>query len=195
MKNLIRLSISVILVALIAVPLVGCAGPQGPVGPQGEQGLQGPVGLQGEQGLQGPVGPQGEQGPAGLQNELYVNVAPKGPVIAMANEDYMFLPELSIRFTTDVVSTIAITFSAVAQANSGGSMWGRALVDGQAASPDEILICNTLPTDGVSWGTYSFTFIKEDLEAGIHTVEIQLAVPGGGAINERSLIVYVYKTP
>jgi hypothetical protein len=141
------------------------------------------------------VGPQGEQGLAGLQNDIYVSVAPKEPIKAMANEDYIFLPELSIRFSTDVTSSLAITFSIIAQANSGGSMWARALVNGQIASPDEILICNTLPTEGPVWGSYSFTFIKQDLEPGVHTVEIQLAVPGGGAIDERTLVVYVYKTP
>ena len=71
-------------------------------------------------------------------------------------------------------------------------MWARVMVDGKPASPDEILLCNTLVDSDVLWGAHSFTFIMEDLEAGIHTVEIELAVPGGGAIGERSLIVYVY---
>ena len=110
----------------------------------------------------------------------------------MANEDYMDLPELSIRFSTDEVSTLAVTFSAEVQANPGGSMWVRVLVDGEPANPDEVLMCNTLLTSEPSWGAHSFTFIKDDLEAGIHTVEIELAVPGGGSIGKRTLIVYVY---
>jgi len=188
----------------------GLTGPQGPVGPQGDVGPQGPAGPQGEVGSQGPAGPQGEvgpqgpqgekgdigpQGPAGIQAELFAKVAPKEPVLALANEDFVDFPELSIRFSTDVESTLAITFSAEVQANPGGSMWGRVMVNGQPASPDEVLICNTLPTDQPTWGAHSFTFIKEALEAGTHTVEIQLAVPGGGAIGERTLIVHVYKTP
>lgn len=185
----------------------GPAGPAGPYGFTGPMGPEGPQGLQGIKGLQGPSGSQGPQGPQGLQGEkgdpgppvsaapqaeLFIKTAPKGPILAMANEDYMDLPELSIRFSTDEVSTLAVTFSAEVQANPGGSMWVRVLVDGEPANPDEVLMCNTLLTSEPSWGAHSFTFIKDDLEAGIHTVEIELAVPGGGSIGKRTLIVYVY---
>jgi hypothetical protein len=105
----------------------------------------------------------------------------------------MDLPELSIRFSTDIVSTLAVTFSAVVQANPGGSMWARVLVNGEPANPDEVLMCNTLTLSESSWGAHSFTFMKDGLEAGIHTVEIELIVPGGGSIDERSLMVYVYQ--
>ena len=179
----------------------GFAGPMGPEGPQGLQGLngiQGPMGPQGLQGLQGLQGIQGETGdpgptgPAAPQAELFIKTAPKGPILTMANEDYMDLPELSIRFSTNEVSTLAVTFSAEVQANPGGSMWARVLVNGEPLNPDEVLMCNTLMMSEPSWGAHSFTFIKDDLEAGIHTVEIELAVPGGGSINKRTLIVYVY---
>jgi hypothetical protein len=110
----------------------------------------------------------------------------------MANEDFIDFPELSIRFSTDIVSILAITFCAEVQANPGGSMWARVLINGEPANPDEVLMCNTLLTADPSWGAHSFTFIKDDLEAGIHTIEIELAVPGGGSIDERTLIVYVY---
>lgn len=176
----------------------GITGPTGPEGPQGLQGLngiQGPTGPQGPQGLQGlpgETGDPGPQGPAVLQAEFFIRTAPKGPILAMANEDYMDLPELSIRFSTDIVSTLAVTFSAVVQANPGGSMWARVLVNGEPLNPDEVLMCNTLIMSEPSWGAHSFTFMKDGLEAGIHTVEIELTVPGGGSIDERSLMVYVY---
>ena len=176
----------------------GFAGPMGPEGPQGLQGLNGiqgpmgPQGLQGLQGIQGETGDPGPPGPVAPQAELFTKTAPKGPILAMANEDYMDLPELSIRFSTDEVSTLAVTFSAQVQANPGGSMWSRVLVNGEPLNPDEVLMCNTLLTSDPSWGAHSFTFIKDDLEAGIHTVEIELAVPGGGSIDKRTLIVYVY---
>ena len=173
----------------------GPMGSEGPQGPQGIKGLQGPPGSQGPQGpqgLQGEKGDPGSQGPAMPQAELFIKTAPMGPILAMANEDYMDLPELSIRFSTDTDSTLAVTFCAEVQANPGGSMWARVLVNGEPVSPDEVLMCNTLLTAEPSWGAYSFTFIKDDLEAGIHTVEIELAVPGGGSIGKRTLIIYVY---
>ncbi len=176
----------------------GFAGPMGPEGPQGLQGLNGiqgstgPQGLQGLQGIQGETGDPGPPGTTALQAELFTKTAPKGPILTMANEDYMDLPELSIRFSTDEVSTLAVTFSAEVQANPGGSMWARVLVNGEPLNPDEVLMCNTLMMSAPSWGAHSFTFIKDDLEAGIHTVEIELAVPGGGSIDKRTLVVYVY---
>lgn len=174
---------------------IGPMGPEGSQGVQGVQGLQGLLGLQGPQGLQGLQGLEGDsgpQGPAVPQPELFTKAAPKGAIIAMANEDFADFPELSIRFTTEMVSTLAITFSAEVQANPGGSMWARVLINGEAAKPDQVLMCNTLLTADPSWGAHSFTFIKDDLEAGIHTVEVELAVPGGGAIGTRTLVVYVY---
>jgi len=173
----------------------GPMGPEGPRGLQGLNGLQGPAGTQGPQGLQGLQGEKGDPGEPGSeapQAELFTRTAPMGPILAMANEDYTDLPELSIRFSTDANSTLAVTFCAQVQANPGGSMWARVLVNGEPVSPDEVLMCNTLLTAEPSWGAHSFTFIKDDLEAGIHTVEIELAVPGGGSIDKRTLIVYVY---
>ena len=41
MKYLMRLSISVMMIALLAIPLAGCTGPQGAVGLQVVQGAQG----------------------------------------------------------------------------------------------------------------------------------------------------------
>ena len=90
----------------------------------------------------------------------------------MANEDFMDFPELSIRFSVDDVSTLAITFCAEVQTNPGGSMWARVMVNGEPADPEEVLMCNTLLTAESAWGTYSFTFMKDDLEAGTHTVEV-----------------------
>jgi hypothetical protein len=157
-------------------------------GPQGDDGPPGPQGPQGEPGEPGPPGP------ATPQIEIFSRTAPKGPIKAMANENFMSFPELSIRFTTDMICNLVVTFCAEVQANPGGSMWIRILVNGEPANPEEVLMCNTLLMAEPAWDAHSFTFIKDDLEAGIHTVEVEMAVPGGGSIDKRSLVVYIFQS-
>ncbi|UCG54746.1 MAG: collagen-like protein [Dehalococcoidia bacterium] len=177
------------------IGFVGPIGPEGPQGVQGPPGPQGPEGLQGPQGLQGETGEPGEPGPPGLaapRTEIFARTAAEGPVLALENEEFIDFPELSIRFTTDQITTLVITFCAEVQTKPGGNMWARILVNGEVAVPEEALMCSTYLTADSAWGARSFTFFKDNLETGIHTVEVELAVPGGGSIDKRTLLVHVY---
>jgi M6 family metalloprotease-like protein len=81
-------------------------------------------------------------------------------------------------------SKLEITFSAEAYASAGKRMFVRALVDGQAANPSDVVFAE----EGFT-GTCSFTFTKENVAVGAHSVQIQWLVDAGGTayVGDRTL--------
>ena len=69
----------------------------------------------------------------------------------------------------------------------GGSVWFRALVDGEAAEPSDVMFkTGSVEFDGVR----SFTFVKKAVKVGQHLVEIQWRTGTAAKIRDRTLTVY-----
>jgi len=70
---------------------------------------------------------------------------------------------------------------------AGGSVWFRALVDGEVADPSDVVFkSGSVKFDGVR----CFTFIKQAVKAGQHLVEIQWRTGTAASIRDRTLTVY-----
>jgi M6 family metalloprotease-like protein len=81
---------------------------------------------------------------------------------------------LSSGIFTDDHADLKITFSAEMEASAGGRLFVRALVDGEAASPSDVVA-----TAGSYTGVRYFTFTKANLAAGGHWVEMQWSTDSG----------------
>src|SRR4029078_5859735 len=70
---------------------------------------------------------------------------------------------------------------------AGGSDWFRALVDGEVAEPSHVMFkSGSVNFDGVR----CFTFIKQNVTAGQHLIEIQWRTGTAASIRDRTLTVY-----
>ena len=96
---------------------------------------------------------------------LSIKSAPSGPNVETNSNNWVDVPDLSKNIVTTTTCDLSIT---VAGEAGGKRMFLRALVDGQPASPSDVLFATESFT-----GTRSFTFIKENLVAGNHAVQIQ----------------------
>ena len=69
----------------------------------------------------------------------------------------------------------------------GGNVWLRALVDGRAVQPSDVLFkSGNVNFDGVR----SFTFVQEGMSGGQHLVEIQMRTGSAASIRDRVLTVH-----
>lgn len=116
---------------------------------------------------------------------LSVKAAPSGPDKTTNSVYFVDVPDMQVGVTTAANSNLEITFSGEADA-ANGRMFVRALVDGQVASPSDVVFAI-----GGFTGTRSFTFVKENVSAGPHTVDIQWSTDRGGTANlgDRTLTV------
>ena len=129
---------------------------------------------------------------------LAVLTAPSGPdwsttstaFVTIGERNNPPLREPPTRMATSIAADdhamLRITFSGEVEAIGGGRVIVRALVDGQPAVPSDVVFAT-----GAFSGSRSFTFIKENLAAGGHGVEIQWKVDGGttGFIGDATLAV------
>lgn len=78
------------------------------------------------------------------------------------------MPGLSSGVASSEGDNLEITVSAEMY-QPGGSVWFRALVDGEVAEPSDVVFkSGTVEFDGVR----TFTFVKRAVKAGQHIVEI-----------------------
>lgn len=96
------------------------------------------------------------------------------------------VPGLSTGVSSSAGDNLEITVSAEMY-QAGGGVWFRALVDGEVAQPSDIMFkSGTVNFDGVR----CFTFVKPDVTAGQHLIEIQWRTGSPASIRDRTLTVY-----
>jgi hypothetical protein len=96
------------------------------------------------------------------------------------------VPGLSSGVASSEGDNLEITVSAEMY-QPGGSVWFRALVDGEVAEPSDVVFkSGTVEFDGVR----TFTFVKRAVKAGQHIVEIQWRTGTAARIRDRTLTVY-----
>jgi hypothetical protein len=104
------------------------------------------------------------------------------------------MPDMSVTLTLARKSHMIIMFSANAYLASGGSSLNmRVQVDGGTIYP--IVVGLTRETYATS-GTSSFIYNLPDVDAGVHTVQVQWVTPSGtqGIVYERTLTVFALPT-
>jgi hypothetical protein len=95
------------------------------------------------------------------------------------------IPGLSSGVASSEGDNLEITVSAEMY-QKGGSVWFRALVDGEVAEPSDVVFkSGSVEFDGIR----TFTFVKPAVKAGQHLVEIQW-LTGTAKIRDRTLTVY-----
>jgi hypothetical protein len=139
-----------------------------------------------------PIGPA-EAAPK--QWALVVKAAPRGSVETTSSE-FVDIPGLSASLATAAESNLAITVSATAETSFGAQMFVRALVDDEPAGPDDVVFAASKRPHTSGDGPNSFTFVKQDLTAGIHTVRVQWRVDSGkGTSWQRTLTLRASPEP
>lgn len=119
---------------------------------------------------------------------LAVAAAPSGPWVTKTTPTWEDIPHMVTTLTTDATRDFKITFSAETSM-LGGRFFAQALLDGQ-------YVANVLFDDvnsATRGGTRSFTFVKQGVSAGAHTVRIQWLANGTGAdiaVGDRTLSVF-----
>lgn len=114
---------------------------------------------------------------------LSVVAPPEGPPVSSVPGQWVNVPGLSTAVHSGPGDNLAITVSAEAFGTSGVLV--RALVDGETGAPRDVIF-------GANWdGVRSFTFVKNNVRAGKHIVQIQWSSDPGvtAQMRDRSLIV------
>lgn len=121
------------------------------------------------------------------EHALLYGYAYEGPWDPTTSTTFVDIPNAAGYISTEAEGDLAITFSARIYVTDGKRIFVRALIDGTPASPSDVIM-NTVY---VSRGR-SFTFVREDLPAGDHTVQMQWLVDSGGtaSIGDRSLTLF-----
>lgn len=119
-------------------------------------------------------------------DHIYTIAAPSGPDISTSSSSFQDITHMAMSTDLAQPGDLIITFNAEAEITPGKRMFLRALVDGQAAQPSDVVFCAS-----PFYGTRSFTFSAPGLAAGPHTVVMQWLVDAGatGYLGDRTLSV------
>jgi hypothetical protein len=98
-----------------------------------------------------------------------------GPAVSTTSTTWADVPGMNGGFSLAGTSDVAITFCAESFVSAGKRMAVRAVVDGLPASPSDVIFANV-----ATWYSRCFTFVKNSLGSGYHTVTIQWLVDSGG---------------
>ena len=125
--------------------------------------------------------------PTTTNTGLFVVAAPSGPDVSTMSAGFSTVPHMNTTVVSTQNSNIEIAFSAEASSTTPQRVFVRALVDGQPASPSDIVF-----VAGPDTGTRSFVFTQSGAAAGMHTVEMQWLVDSGGTafMGDRTLAVF-----
>ena len=119
---------------------------------------------------------------------LLVNiVAPaSGPVLTTTSSTWEDIPGLSLNITMPATGPLYLSFSGEVLTDDGKRGRLRALVDGTAGSPGDVIVANDL-----IMGVRGMTFTFPSVAAGSHAVQVQWSVDAGGTayMGDRSLAV------
>lgn len=118
--------------------------------------------------------------------------APSGADQSTTSTSWVNIPNLNGSLNAPQGGDLVAEFSAEIWASPGKRVFLRALVDGQPSEPGDVRLFS-----GGWRGTYAFTFVLMDIEAGNHSVQLQWYVdPGGQAsIGDRTLVAYTFAKP
>ena len=107
---------------------------------------------------------------------LLVIDTPSGPQVTTTLTTWSDVPGMNGGFSLAGTSDAAITFCAESLVSAGKRMFVRAVVDGLPASPSDVVFAN----DSMTPHSRCFTFVKNGMGSGYHTVTIQWLVDSGG---------------
>ncbi len=109
-----------------------------------------------------------------------------GSLVAKSSANWQLVPGMDLTVNMPISGDMAITYSAET-GGDGGRMFVRAVVDGQPASPSDVLFA----VNNVAVGAHSFTFSQLGASAGSHTVRIEWNIDSGftGSVKFRTLSV------
>lgn len=118
--------------------------------------------------------------------QLLVKAAPSGPSVELAPGTSSMVPDMTGSLVTTATCDLAVTFTAEAYTGAGTSLFLWAMVDGVAASPSDVQFVS----EGFK-GVRAFTFVKQNVPAGLHQVAIECGVSGTqrGYFGDRTLTV------
>ncbi|MCP4201646.1 MAG: hypothetical protein GY769_06895 [bacterium] len=121
---------------------------------------------------------------------MALKAAPSGPDKSTTSTGWTYVPDMYQTIETKGTANLDIRLSGEVETSADSRMFVRALVDGQPANPTDVVFAR-----GGYGGTNSFSFTREKLPAGLHSVQIQWhADPGGTAlIGDRTLAVFASK--
>jgi M6 family metalloprotease-like protein len=120
-------------------------------------------------------------------SRLMVKAAASGPVISTSSAAWQQIPEMSGSLTTPAATDVAITFGAEAfTSDTSHRMFVRALIDGQPTMPSDVKFAM-----GAFTGVRSFTFVQNNIAAGVHLITLEWTVDAGGtaSIGDRTMTV------
>ncbi|HNR69359.1 MAG TPA: FlgD immunoglobulin-like domain containing protein [bacterium] len=114
---------------------------------------------------------------------LYVTAPPSGPQVGIATTFFVDVPGLSLTFFQYAPGNVCISVSAECYTTGNTRMFVRALIDGEVASPSDVILVN-----GNFRSTHTFQFSAE-VGGGQHEAVIQYKVDSGGLaqFGDRSL--------
>jgi M6 family metalloprotease-like protein len=121
---------------------------------------------------------------------MMVKAAASGADRTTTSTVWSDVPDLQGSITAAAGGNLEITVSAEVNASDDKQVLLRALVDGQIADPPEVVFAK-----GRLTGTRSFSFVKENLSAGNHQVQVQWHTESGGTayIGDRTLALFTSK--
>jgi|GEM_PF-937707 len=124
--------------------------------------------------------------PATADGRVFVKAAPSGPDVSTTGLGWAQVPDLACPISLDSQTNLAITVSGEAETSDGERMFVRALVDGQPASPSDVILCT-----GGWTGTRSFTFTRENVAPGGHAIQVEWSANGDSwvSMGDRTLTV------
>jgi M6 family metalloprotease-like protein len=118
---------------------------------------------------------------------LAVASAGSGVEISTTSSAWVDLPDLSTAFLSAEDSAVEIRFSGESDASEGAGLLVRALIDGEPADPPQAVVGEFNQNQPVS---RTFSFGKDHVEAGLHTVRLQWKADSGTAyVGDRTLTV------
>ena len=115
--------------------------------------------------------------------------AVSGPWISTTTAGWLDIPGLALDITTPENATLVVSVQGEAYV-SGGRLFARATVDGQACSPSDVV--QTFESSYL--GTSTTAFVQKNISGGPHRVAVQWHVDGGetGYFADRNLTVTVF---
>ncbi len=136
----------------------------------------------------------GGQGQFG-DRTLWISTAPEqintiaaasGPDVSTTSGSFQDIPQMSTNITLSKTGDLFVTMNAEAEITAGKRMFVRAVIDGQACKPSDVVFCAS-----TFYGTRSFTFSATNISAGNHTVSMQWLVDGGatGYLGDRTMTI------
>jgi len=101
--------------------------------------------------------------------------APSGPSVSTTSSSFVDIPNMVYNIQIPEPGDVVITLTGEAYTSNYKRMFVRALLDGQPASPGDVVFAV-----GPYTGTHAFSFVAKGVQAGAHTVQLQWGVDGGG---------------